>query len=156
MRIVALKELVALGGSAKDKAAFPARFNERHALPVTKPCSQFPVAGDTLRAAVGDVKAARWRLFNDKLIADLLRDGGQPGVEKLALVIEVEDFQVAGNLSADDADGIRCIRKPGRDVVGAWKLLLELLPGGNARALLFSPGGQDGQPDRMVLLGISK
>ena len=123
-----------------SETAFAARLNERHALAVPQSHGQLQVAGDALWTAIGDVIAARWSLFDDEAIANLLRDGGQPGVEKLALMIEVEDFQVAGDLSADDAKGIVLISEPGRDMVGGGKLLLELLPGGDGRTLLLATG----------------
>ncbi len=139
-------EGIALGRSAEEESAVAARFDERDELALfADSLRQLQIAADFAGAAIGDMKAAGGRLFDDQPVEQLLRNGLRPFGEQFAFMVEVDDLKVAGDLAADQTDRVVRIGEPGRDFNRSRQPFLPGLPLAHKRALPGLDGGKHGQ-----------
>ena len=87
---------VSLRGIAQKQAAFAAGLNERDEFVVLEfNLCELDIPADGGSGTVGNMKSARWGLFDDEFGKEFRIDTVLPHGEQFALVVEVENFEVA-------------------------------------------------------------
>ena len=91
------------------------------------------------------MKATGRSLLNDQFIKEFLRYQLFPFGKQFAMIVKVQDFKIAGNLTADNADGIMPVGEPGSDFNIRRKTLLPDFPFPDCRTFLFPDSREDGK-----------
>ena len=76
-----------------------------------------------------------------------------PGREEGAAVVEADEFQAAGHLAGEDADGRRPVGEPGIHLRFGRQARLVRLPRPDGGAFLVPPRGQDRETRREIPSG---
>ena len=92
-------------------------------------------------------------LFDDEFAEQGGGDGRLPFREHFPVVIEVEDFEVPGDVAADDAHGIVAVGEPGFDLDFGREPRLPGLPAPHGGIFLFPFRGENGETCLEVLQG---
>ena len=91
------------------------------------------------------METAGGSLLDDQFFIEFLRYQLFPFRKQFTVIIKVQDFKITGNLTADKADGIVSVGKPGSDLNIRRKTLLPNFPFSDCRTFLFPDSRENGK-----------
>ena len=112
MCVISLNKFISITGGAEDQSSVCPGFNEgcKFAFPFS--LGKFDIAAYLIFAAVRHMVSAGGSFFYDKFGKEFCRDLCRPRREKFSLIIKIDNFQIAGNLTAHDTKCIVVITEP--------------------------------------------
>ena len=128
MSVVSLDQCVTVAGSAEDQAAFAAGLDQCRLFAVPIPFGKFNVAADLVLTAIRHMVSPGLRLFDDQPRQQVDGNGVFPFGIEFAVIVEINDFKIAGHLAADKALCFARLGKPAPDFLLGRQPRLELVP----------------------------